>query len=339
VERHRDERDESLSPPTTRGAGGREGSRAAHLVDRSDLDAGAFAFVMATGIVSIAAALEGFPALADALLGCACLAWLMLAVVVARRTLRNPDRRPRLQSFAIVAATAVLGARITLAGKPGPGLTLWALALLLWIGLAARRPTVREPVGGSLLLVVATQSLAVLAALLAPRWTPALLVVALASWALGLVLYPIVLGSIVVALSRRWAFAPDLWIVMGAAAISTLAASELLLGLRALDTLSALKAALPDVDLAIWSLASVLVVPLLAADLTSPAGWRYSASRWSSVFPLGMYAAASSQLGKADGSQLLTGVGRAFFVVAFVVWGLALLGLARRSLLLIRSPN
>jgi tellurite resistance protein TehA-like permease len=311
----------------------------AHLLDGSDLDAGAFAFVMATGIVSVAAAFQGLASLADVLLGCTCLAWFVLAAAVARRTLRQAGRRPRLQSFAIVAATAVIGTRFVLAGRPGLAFALWVLALLFGLILVVRRPTVREPVGGSLLVVVATESLAVLAALLAPRWTTGLLVVALVVWALGLILYPIVLGLIAVALCRRRAFAPELWIVMGAVAISSLAATELLLGARALNTLSALKPVLRDVDLALWSLASALMVLLVAAELFAPGGWHYSASRWSSVFPLGMYAAASSQLGEAEAFPLLTGAGRAVFVVALVAWALALFGLARRSLLLIRLSS
>lgn len=40
-------------------------------------DAGAFAVVMATGIVAIAAAEEGLPLLSDALLALACLAWVI----------------------------------------------------------------------------------------------------------------------------------------------------------------------------------------------------------------------------------------------------------------------
>jgi type IV secretory pathway TrbL component len=71
-----------------------------------------------------------------------------------------------------VAATVVLGARFVLAHELG--LALWVLALLLWIVLVVRRPTIREPVSGSLLVVVAPESLAVLAAFLAPRRTPAL---------------------------------------------------------------------------------------------------------------------------------------------------------------------
>src|ERR671937_869419 len=47
--------------------------------------------------------------------------------------------------------------------------------------------------------------------------------------------------------------------LLGAVAISSLAATELLLGARALDTLSALKPALPDLDLAMWSFASALM--------------------------------------------------------------------------------
>jgi tellurite resistance protein TehA-like permease len=291
---------------------------------------------MATGIVSIAASVQGLPIFSDALLALACAGWIVLAAATSWRMLASQRRRPRLQSFALVAATAVVGARFALAGERELALALWCLALLLWLGLLVRRPTIAEPVGGSLLTVVAIESLALLAALLAPHWTTALLFVAVVAWALGLVLYPLLTGAISLALYRRTRFAPDLWIVMGALAVATLAGTELLLGTRALPTLHQLRRVLPDIDLVTWSLASALIVPLLAAELRERGGWRYEASRWSFVFPLGMYAVARQALGDADKLPPLSGIGRAFFAIAAVAWALALLGLARHGLAPIR---
>lgn len=301
---------------------------------RSDLDAGAFAFVMATGIVAVAAAAQGLPLLSDALLALACFAWLVLGALIASRVLvassgsASARRRPRLHAFALVAATAVIGARFAQTGDEVPGLALWAVATGLWFLLLVQRPVVGEARGSSLLVVVGTEALAVLAALLAPRWSAAFLVVALGGWILGIALYPPTIG---LAFRRRRRFDPDLWIVMGALAITTLAGSELLLAARALHTLHEVSAWLPDADLAIWASASALIVPLLLAELRTPSQWRYEANRWSFVFPLGMYAAASHTLSRADKISFLNRVSLAFFVIAVAAWAVVLIGLARRT--------
>ncbi|HZS25478.1 MAG TPA: hypothetical protein VFA30_10910 [Gaiellaceae bacterium] len=282
---------------------------------------------MATGIVSVAAAEEGLRVLSDALLLLACVAWVALAVALA-----PPRGRPRLESLAIVAATAVLGARFELAGLDLLALALWGLALALWLVLLVRRPALGLPGGGSLLVVVATESLGALAALLAPHWTSQLLSVALVAWLAGLVLYPFVAGAVVRSLRRRRDFAPDLWIVMGGLAIATLAGSELLLGARTLQVLPALRRVLPDADLATWTLSSACVVPLALAELKTRHARSYHPARWSFVFPLGMYSVATRTLGRADGLRFSQDLGSVFFALAVAAWTLALVGLGRRAL-------
>lgn len=318
------------SAQAARLGGGRAGEseRGAPL---GDLDAGAFAVVMATGIVSVAAALERRSSISDALFALACVAWIVLAGAASRHARRMP-RRPRMQSFALVAATAVLGARATLAGADAVALVLWSLALAFWLLMMLGPPVAGDGTGSSLLIVVATESLGVLAALLARRWSGAFLVAACVAWLLGLGLYPWIAGSISKTVRRTGRFAPDLWIAMGALAIAALAGTELLVGVRTLHMLEGLKSWLPDVDLAIWSLASLLIVPLVTAEARMRSGWSYDARRWSFVFPLGMYAVATHALGHAEQLAVLSRIGSAFFVVALTAWTLATLGLARRGL-------
>jgi len=300
-------------------------------------DAGAFAFVMATGIVSTAAAGVGLVILSDALLVFALASWCVLAAVVFPRAVRQA-RRPRLQSFALVAGTAVLGVRFVFAADDRLALGLWCLALFFYLLLIVRRPTLGSAVGGSLLFVVATESLAALAALLAPHSTALLLVVALAAWALGLCLYPLLMTAIVSAARHRSRFAPDLWIGMGALAIATLAGAELVLAPRTLRTLPEIASLLRDIDLATWSLASALIVPLLAAEFLGRTSWRYEASRWSFVFPLGMYAVATRTLAQANTLPPLGKVGIVFFWCALTGWIVVLVGLARRAAPVLRGP-
>jgi tellurite resistance protein TehA-like permease len=280
---------------------------------------------MATGIVSVAASVEHVDVLSDSLLALACAGWVVLAAALLPR--RGRLGRPRLQTFALVAATSVLGARFAILGVDVVPLVLWSCALLFWLALLARRPSLAELGGGALLVVVAVESLAVLAALVAFRRGTAFVVVAFVAWALGLALYPLVLAAI--ARARR-GFEPELWIVMGALAIATLAGTELLLAARHLETAAWLRLALPDLDLATWALASALALPVLVAELRTRR-WRYEAARWSFVFPLGMYATASGVLGRADRLAALTIVGAVAFGVAMAAWALTLLGLARTA--------
>lgn len=272
----------------------------------SGLDAGAFAFVMATGIVSVAAALESLSLLSDALFALACAAWIVFVAVAIRAPAPG---RPRIEAFAAVAATAVLGARLVLFRDDELALCLWFLAVLVWAALVARRPTWGEARGSSLLLVVGTESLAVLGALLAPRFGVVLRDAALVAWVLGLALYLPVVSLVAY---RRGRFAPDIWIAMGALAIATLAGSELVLASRALH-------ALRVVDEITWVVATLLIVPLAVCELRLR-DWRYEAARWAFVFPLGMYVVASRTLARAGGGGWPDALSRVFLPIAIAAW-------------------
>jgi tellurite resistance protein TehA-like permease len=273
------------------------------------VDAGAFAVVMATGILGVGARLEGIAALADVLLACACLVWLVLAVILRARSIR---------SFAVVTGTAVIGADFLLAGQGELALALWCLSAVLWLAVAA---TVRREAAGSLLSIVATQSLSVLAAALDRHHVAPLREPALAFWALGLALYPLVAGRTVHNSVRERHFNPTHWIVMGALAITTLAAAELLLDRGSLGS---------GVALATWAAASAAIPFLVVAELRVRR-WRYEVARWSFVFPLGMYGVASHVLGSADTYSALRDVGTVFFWIALAAWLLTAAGLARRA--------
>lgn len=275
----------------------------------AQIDAGAFAVVMATGILGVGARLEGIDALADALLAGACLVWLALASLLRLRSVR---------SFAVVAGTAVVGADFVLAGQGELGLALWCLSVALWFAVAC---TVRMEAAGSLLTIVATQSLSVLAASLDRHHVAPLRTPAIAFWALGLALYPLVAGRIVHSSVRERRFSPTHWIVMGALAITTLAAAELFLDRAGLDS---------DVALGTWIAASA-AIPLLVVTELRVRRWYYEIGRWSFVFPLGMYGVASRVLGSADGRAALRDVGSVFFWVGLAAWLLTAAGLARRA--------
>jgi tellurite resistance protein TehA-like permease len=284
----------------------------------SGVDAGTFAVVMATGIVSLAAAFESWSLLSDGLFVLAGAIWLVLAATLARRLLRDRSRRPRPHSFAVVAATGVLGARVSLAGHDGLAFACWCLAVVFWVVLVVRRPRWNDVRGSSLLVVVGTQSLAVLAALLVPRFGTGLRDVAVFAWALGLALYAPVIVAVARHTNRRRRFTPDLWIAMGALAITTLAGSELVL---AAPTFRALR----PIDLVTWAVATTLIVPLALTELRVRS-FGYEASRWSFVFPLGMYSVASRALASAGGGAWPDALGHVFFPIAVAAWAVVAVG-------------
>jgi hypothetical protein len=128
---------------------------------------------MGTGIVSIGLLLDHQQTLSQILLGVAVAFWLGLLAVFVDRRLRQRSRWQQEARAAdvltIVAGTAVLGDRLTLLGEDWAGYLLLVLAFTLWLVLLPRvLPHWRTPsVGVGFMLTVATESLAVLAALLA----------------------------------------------------------------------------------------------------------------------------------------------------------------------------
>ena len=172
-----------------------------------------FPAVMATGIVSTAAAEVGRPWLSWSFFALAAAAYVW-SVIVSRRQLG-------LESFAAVAASAVLGTRLAQGGL-GLAAAVFLVAggagwIVVWT-VVLRSERFGRATGTRLLCVVATQAIAILAAVASSR----LEVPALALLALGIALYPAVVATIPPRELRVGA--GDTWIAMGALAVSALAA-------------------------------------------------------------------------------------------------------------------
>ncbi len=167
------------------------------------------------------------------------------------------------------------------------------IALAFWLVPLAPVLThwVTPTVGVSLVLTVSTQSLAVLsAALAASERADWLLYTALTPFLLGLGFYVFVISRFdfrQLAVGRG-----DHWIRGGALAISTLAAGRITLAAKAPHQLGGVAGTLKVVSLVLWGLTIAWLPVLLAAELLTPR-LRYDVRRWSTVFPLGMYAACS----------------------------------------------
>jgi Ca2+/Na+ antiporter len=211
------------------------------------------AIVMGTGIVSIALAFDHVDVISSILLVVAALVWVGLGILLAGRATHDREslRRDAWSPAALtgVAATAVLGARVIGLGWEGVAMALLVLATALWVALMAtvRRRWKHPRTGVAFMVVVSTESLAVLAAELAagehPSW---LLFAALLTFALGLVLYPFVLRGF--DLRELVRGRGDQWVSGGALAISTLAAATIALAIHAVHDLESWAAALRTVS-------------------------------------------------------------------------------------------
>jgi tellurite resistance protein TehA-like permease len=123
----------------------------------------------------------------------------------------------------------------------------------------------------------------------------------------------------------------DQSVTAGALAISTLAAGELLGGAKALAILGGGGGILKDVALVLWGLTMLWLPVLLLAELLHPR-LRYDVRRWSTVFPLGMYAACSFVVGAAAHVGAITSFARVWIWIALVVWAVVFVAMIRRGI-------
>ena len=348
---------------------------AAHPLSTADLSPAAFGMVMATGIVSVGAHLQGMSLCARLLfaLNIAFFAglWLLTAVRLWRHASRFfadlVDHRRGPGYFTMVAGSAILGAQCLLIGGQEPAATaLFALAGLLWLlltyaifasfAIKRDKPALEDGIGGAwLLAVVATQSLAVLAALLAATLGPterlALNVLALSMWLWGGMLYiwtmALIFYRYMFFTLRPGDLTPTYWINMGAMAISTLAGSLLVLRSPDAPLIASLLPFLKGFTLFYWACGTWWLPMLLVLGI-----WRYVYARyplrydpqyWSVVFPLGMYAVATREMGRALAIGFLQAVLPLFLYAALAAWAIVTVGLVaatiRRTRAALRHPR
>lgn len=319
----------------------------------------AFAFVMATGIVSLTAHFHHWDLVAWLLFGLAAAGYAILWTLLASRWYRHRqevllDLRAQARGagfLTLVAATAILGSLVIIMAESfALGLALWLLASVLWLLLSyaflawtmtgeRTKPTLPDGLnGGWLLATVSIESLAILGALLAPHaasnaavW----LFISFNLYLLGGVLY-IVMTTLL--LHRLLFFhvppsavTPQYWIAMGAGAIATLAGATLILHAEQWSLLQELLPFLKGLTLLFWSTATWWIPLLIVLDI-----WRYAykavplhytVEYWSFVFPLGMYGACTFELAKALSLPFLFMVPHAFLYVALVAWAVTFGGL------------
>jgi tellurite resistance protein TehA-like permease len=288
---------------------------------------GAGAAVMATGIVSVGLHLTGYDVLSGIALVITAGLWVLLAVAFAVKLLIDRAGWTAASSnppaLTAVAATCVLGTRLSILGSQRTALGLLALSAAAWPWLlvSVLRHLGRRRPGAVFLICVATEGLAVLGALLALAdhhdW---LAWAALGACLLGTLLYVVALACF--DLRQVLTGQGDHWIAAGALAITALAASRL----TDLPLWTGTPhAALRNFTLALLALDMAGYVILAAGELLRPR-LHYDLRRWSTVFPLGMSAVAALNTAQAAAIPDLHTLGTVLLWIAAPVWLLVATG-------------
>ncbi len=312
-----------------------------------DLYPGYFAFVMATGIVSIAAYLVGMTAVAWLLFRINMGAYALLCLLAAARLVRYfPRVLSDLRSHArapgfltVVAATSIVGSQsVILAGNRGVGVLFWLAGFVLWFllmyaFLAAMavyepKPDLRGGLNGSwLIAVVATQSVSVCGAIALPT-SQGVYLVSLAMYLLGCALYliliPLILYRLLFFTLTPQEFTPPYWVDMGATAITSLAGATLLLTAIPGRLFLELRPFISGLTFLFWVVGTwwipLLVILEVWRLVVLRFAVRYDPRYWDIVFPLGMYAASTFQWARAAGFHPLIPVARGFLYAALLTW-------------------
>ena len=225
------------------------------------------------------------------------------------------------------------------AAKPARNLN--TISVLVWLVLgyvipwtavlgSDRRPMLDTTNGTWFIWVVASQSIAVVAAGLEPLYDSLrheLAILAVFAWSVGVVLYAAC--AVFVALRvmlyplRPEHLDPPYWVAMGAVAITVVAGARIV-EMKDAPMIDVTRDLVAGMSVVFWAFATWLIPVLIAAGV-----WRhflrriplvYQPTLWSMVFPLGMYAVAGIYLGRADRLPVVEFVGTHWFWVALLAW-------------------
>jgi tellurite resistance protein TehA-like permease len=315
------------------------------------LHPGYFALVMATGMVSVAMHNHDQQALSVVLLWLACLAFVVLVTLTAARIIAFradfvadlKDPRRAFGSFTFVAAADVLGTRLAGDAHYRAAAALLIVGWLAWLVLGyvvpwasvlrtTHRPVLQHANGTWFIWVVASQSIAVLAAALEPELETVrreLALVAVFSWSVGVFLYGAA-GIFVAARMLLYGLRPEdltppYWVSMGATAITVLAGARIVEMAEA-PMVDATRGLIAGMSVVFWAFGTWLIPPLIAAGIWKHVvhhiPLRYESPLWSVVFPLGMYSVCGHYLGQADHLPIVKMIGADESWIALAAWGI-----------------
>jgi tellurite resistance protein TehA-like permease len=321
-----------------------------------------FAFVMATGIVSIAAKLLDMSGIAVALLWANVAFFAALCTLTVLRVVWFYDRvradvlhhGRAVGFFTLPAAISVVGSQLLIVANAWfaasvfwyVGGAAWAIityGILTVLTVKSEKPSLAEGInGGWLVAVVAAQAVSVLGTQLAPGFgarAPEALLVSLVLWLGAGMLYIWIISLIF----YRYTFfalqpsdlAPPYWINMGAVAISTLAGALLVLAAPSWHVIGELLPFVKGLTLMFWATATWWIPMLVILGV-----WRHGYRRfplrydplyWGAVFPLGMYTVCTFRLSQALDVPHLMAVPRVFVYIALAAWALTFIGLVNQG--------
>lgn len=312
------------------------------------LPPGAFAFVMATGIVAAAFSLLGQSTITLILFAIAVFGLLVLMVSLIWRIIRHWDlvhadaRNPAIAfGYAtIVAALNVVGA-LFFSFAPTVTIVLLCVSVPFWIvltyGIAAAMmlgpqhhgPPAAKANGSWFIWVVATQSVSVVTGIIDQGLGANILgVIAVGMWSVGVVLY--ILLTVIITLrlltTTQDAFGvrPTYWVYMGATAITVYAGWSILSLLGELPIMMATHDFISGFTFMLWAFGvwwiPVLVIFGLWRHVVKRYPIRYESELWSMVFPLGMFSVASIHLGELLGLPVVHDMGVICTWIAGAAW-------------------
>lgn len=318
---------------------------------------GYFALVMATGIVSIGLFLWGYAWPAGMFLWLNIVFYALLWIILIMRIIRYPaivwndlHHSARGVTFlTLVAGNNVLGSQVAIiTGRMDIALVLWITGFILWALLLYTfflvnilkepKPTLEQSINGAwLLIVVATESVAVLGAIIANssafHWLIAF--ISLCAYMIGGMFYFVLIGLIL----YRWLFfsmkaetlTPPYWINMGAVAIITLAGSRLVMYARKHEALSPWSDFVQAFTMFFWAFASwwlpLLFLMFAYRHFIARVPLKYDPQYWSMVFPLGMYGVCTFTYAGVTGFTFLKPVSALFVILAVGTWVIVFIGL------------
>jgi tellurite resistance protein TehA-like permease len=258
------------------------------------------------------------------------------------------DPRRGFGFFTAVAGTDVLGTRLALAGHHRTALALLAVGWVVWLVLGyvvpwtavlgrAQRPVVATANGTWFIWVVASQSLAVLAAAVEPATTIGrreLALLAVFSWSVGVFLYAaagvFVAARLMLYPLRPIDLTPPYWVAMGATAITVVAGARIVQMADA-PMVDATRGLIAGTSVLFWAFGTWLIPVLIAAGIwrlwVHKVPFRYEATLWSIVFPLGMYGVGGHFLGEADHLPIVRTIGANESWIALAAWALTFVGM------------
>ncbi len=313
------------------------------------LTPGYFAFVMASGIISLGLQLVGRDGLSQVLFVMCGVGYAVLCVLNAWRFIRfrhamaSDFRDPKraFGFFTFVAGTNVVGARAAAEGWFEVAAVLLAISVVVWVVLGyvipwsavlgqAHRPVVALANGTWFIWAVASQSVAVSAATL-EVWVDAgreyLAILAVLSWSVGVFLYAasgmIVTLRIMLYPLDPAEFDPPYWVSMGAVAITVVAGARIV-EMDSAPMVDATRGLVAGASVVFWAFASWLIPVLVAVGVwrhwVHRVPLRYEPTLWSMIFPLGMYAVAGIYLGRTDQLPVVDWIGSHWLWVSVAAW-------------------